>query len=176
MISGQKIALRALELRDASEFQRWINDPETNYWRGLYHPMSEVEALKWIERESTPDPNHLTLAIQTLDGCLVGIIGLRGICARSRRAEIWVYLGEKKIWQQGFGTDAILTFCNYAFVEMNLHRIWLECDPRHRAAIRCYEKCGFRIEGRLRDAYFRHGGFHDTVIMGRLRTDAGPVG
>lgn len=172
MIAGQKITLRALEPRDASDFQRWINDPETNFWRGLYHPMSEADAVKWVERESTPDPARLTLAIQTLDGRFVGTIGLRGICARSRRAEIWVYLGEKNIWQQGLGTDAVRTFCSYAFTEMNLHRIWLECDPGHRAAIRCYEKCGFRLEGTLRDGYFRHGEFHDTAIMGLLRTDA----
>jgi RimJ/RimL family protein N-acetyltransferase len=171
MIIGQKVALRALETRDAPEFKLWINDPETNFWRGLYHPMSEADAVNWISRESSPDPSRLTLAIEAIDGRFVGVIGLRGICARSRRAEIWIYLGDKGIWRKGFGTDAVAILCDYAFKQLNLHRIWLECDPEHAAAIRCYEKNGFRAEGVLRDGYFRHGNFRDTTIMGRLSTD-----
>lgn len=175
MISGEKSTLRSLEQRDASEYHKWINDPETNYWRGLYHPMSENDAAIWVERESHADSGRLTLGVQTLDGKFVGVIGLRGICGRSRRAEIWIYLGDKRIWKKGIGTDAISTLCDYAFEEMNLHRVWLECDQNNIAAIRCYEKCGFRIEGTLRDGYFRHGRFRDTTIMGRLRTDKEPV-
>ena len=173
MIIGQKVQLRGLEPQDAAKYHEWINDPETNYWRGLYHPVSHNEAAKWIERESEPNSSRLTLAIQTLEGNLIGVMGLRGICSRSRRAEIWIYLGEKKNWKQGLGSDAVKVFCKYAFTEMNLHRIWLECDPNNVGAIRCYEKCGFRLEGILRDGYFRHGQYHATAIMGRLSTDEG---
>ena len=38
-------------------------------------------------------------------------------------------------------------------------------------AIRCYEKAGFRHEGRLREALFRHGSYHDILVMGILEDE-----
>lgn len=38
-------------------------------------------------------------------------------------------------------------------------------------AIRCYEKCGFQIEGRLRGAKFIDGQPRDVILMGILREE-----
>ena len=38
-------------------------------------------------------------------------------------------------------------------------------------AIRSYKKCGFVEEGRLRDAFFREGNYHDIVVMGVLEEE-----
>ena len=171
MILGKKSILRALEPGDVPSYHQWINDVETNYWRGLSHPMSEAQARSWIELESQADAEKLTLAIDTQNGEFVGIIGLRGICPRSRRAEIWIYLGNKDRWRQGIGTDAIATLCRYAFEQLNLHRLWLECEPENFGAVRCYEKNNFLKEGIFRDGYYRHGGYRDTVVMALLKTD-----
>lgn len=174
MIQGKTVRLRALESDDLESYYRWINDPQTNYWRGLYHPMSRASVSSWIELEATKDETRLTFAIETTEGAFVGVIGLRGICPRSQRAEIWIYLGERKCWGMGIGTCAVGTLCRYAYEEMNLHRLWLECEPANKSAVRCYEKNGFRQESVLRDGYFRHGKFRDTIMMSRLRTDENP--
>ena len=36
-------------------------------------------------------------------------------------------------------------------------------------AIRCYEKCGFRQEGVLRDEIYREGRYHDAIEMALIR-------
>ncbi|MSP21498.1 MAG: N-acetyltransferase [Dehalococcoidia bacterium] len=41
-------------------------------------------------------------------------------------------------------------------------------NPR---AIRCYEKVGFTIEGRMRDHRHAAGRYHDTLLMGLLRDE-----
>jgi RimJ/RimL family protein N-acetyltransferase len=170
VIKGAKVWLRAVEAEDAERYHQWINDPVTNDQRGLYHPLSQAQAAAYVA-DKAPSPEALTLTVCRGGGDAIGLIGLRGICARSRRAEIWIYLGERSEWGKGFGTEAIRLLTDYAFDEMNLHRIWLECDPDNSAAVRSYEKNGFRLEGRHRDGYFRHGRFRDTVVMGVLRTD-----
>jgi len=170
MIKGVQVLFRALEQPDEKLYHQWINDSETNHWRGLYHPTSEKEAAEWIQANQQARQDRITFAI-LVDGVPVGFIGLRGICARSRRAEIWIYIGAVKKWGQGIATDSIRTLCKYAFEEMNLFRIWLECDPEHLAAFRCYEKVGFRKEGILRKAYYRRGSFRDTCMMGLLRDE-----
>ena len=157
MLTGKNCSLRALESHDAEVYQRWINDNETNFWRGLYHPSSESDARMWVTQESKTESHRLTFAIETVEGVSVGFIGLREICSRSRRAEMWIYIGEKSHWGRGIGSCAVGLLCRYAFNEMNLHRVWLLTNPENVGAVRCYERNGFRVEGVLRDYYFRRG-------------------
>ncbi len=163
-----------MSLKDARRYEAWINDDETNFWRGLYHPTTTAEAKRWIKEQMHAAPDHMAVAIEMGSNgkpTTVGSMGLRGICPRSRRAELWIYLGDKAVWGKGLGQEAIFALCRYGFVEMNLFRIWLETDPQHRSALRCYEKAGFINEGTLRKAYYRRGKFRDTCIMGLLRPD-----
>ncbi len=169
-----RISLRPLSLQDIRRYEAWINDDETNFWRGLYHPTTTSEAQRWIKDQMHAASDHMAVAIETeISGkpTTVGFMGLRSICSRSRRAELWIYLGDKTVWGKGYGQEAITALCRYGFTEMNLFRIWLETDPRHRSALLCYKKAGFIKEGTLRKAYYRRGQFRDTCIMGLLRPD-----
>lgn len=175
MIKHENVILRAVQKSDSENYLKWINDPETNFYRGLYPPTSEVVAQAWVQEQLHQTTEKISLAIEKLDGDkstgAIGFVGLRGACPRSRRAEIWIYLGDKTQWGHGYGLNSIQAVCNYAFTEMNLHRLWLECDPEHAAGVRCYEKVGFVREGTQREAYYRRGAFRDTIIMGLLRPD-----
>jgi len=171
MIAGNKVSLRAILKDDVKAYTSWINDQETNHWRGVNHPTAPDQAAAWLDLEGTVANDRLTLAIDLDTHTFIGLIGLRGICSRSRRAEIWIYLGAKEYWNKGLGQDAVRTICKYAFEEMNLHRIWLECDPENVGAVKCYEKNGFKHEGTLKDGYYRHGKYRDTVMMGLIRPE-----
>ena len=87
---------------------------------------------------------------------------------RNRHAELGVVIGEKAYWGQGYGSDAICTLLRFGFEEMNLHRIYLRVYEDNARGIRAYEKCGFCQEGRLREANFRQGRYHDELVMGIL--------
>jgi RimJ/RimL family protein N-acetyltransferase len=171
MIRGNHVIFKAIEVADVENYHAWINDEETNQWRGLYHPTSREESLKWIEDKRKSCSDRINLSIHTTVGKHIGFIGLQSICPRSRRAELWIYIGDKEYWGKGFGEDATRTLCKYAFEQMNLHRLWLECNPDFVQVTRCYEKVGFKHEGTLRQAYYRDGAFRDTCIMGLLSSD-----
>ncbi|NCN41847.1 GNAT family N-acetyltransferase [bacterium] len=171
MIRGNLVVFKPIEVTDLENYHRWINDEETNQWRGLYHPTSREDALKWIEAKRQPQADKLNLSIYSTNGKHIGFIGLQAICPRSRRAELWIYIGDKEYWGKGFGEDSARTLCKYAFEQMNLYRIWLECNPDFTQVTRCYEKVGFKQEGILRHAYYRDGAFRDTCIMGLLRSE-----
>lgn len=169
MIENNTICLRAIEDSDYIEYNKWINDFETNYWRGNYPPesllQSKVQLQKWSEKSDT----QLTIAITVSPKKLIGLIGLRNICNRSRRAEVWIYIGDKSEWGKGYGQSALELLINYSFNELNLHRLWLECDPNHKPAVTCYEKVGFVKEGIHRDGYYKRGRYHDTMVMGLIK-------
>jgi RimJ/RimL family protein N-acetyltransferase len=54
---------------------------------------------------------------------------------------------------------------------MGLHRIALTVLDDNERARRCYLKCGFREEGRLRSSRFRDGVWHDEIQMSILEDE-----
>jgi RimJ/RimL family protein N-acetyltransferase len=171
MVKGQKIILRAIEQEDLPTFVRWFNDPEVRQYLLMYMPMSPAEEEgKWFERQ-LENPDNRGFAIETTDGVHIGNCGLHDCDWVNRRAVLGIAIGEKEYWGKGYGSDAVRTLLGFAFAEMNLHRVQLEVHDFNPRALRCYEKCGFKLEGRQREALFRNGGYHDTLIMGILREE-----
>lgn len=170
MIWGQKTRLRAIEREDLPTFVRWFNDPEVRQYLAMYMPMSLADEEKWFERQ-LEDQNSRVFAIETEEGVHIGNIGLHNIDWKNRRAILGIVIGEKEYWGQGYGSDAIMALLGFAFGEMNLHRVYLTVYDYNHRAIRCYEKCGFRHEGRLREAHFSSGQYHDELMMGILQEE-----
>ncbi|WP_308524438.1 GNAT family protein [uncultured Tissierella sp.] len=59
----------------------------------------------------------------------------------------------------------------FAFNRLNLHKLDLEVRSYNERAIRCYEKCGFKEEGRIRENFFTDGKYTDTLFMGILKRE-----
>jgi RimJ/RimL family protein N-acetyltransferase len=57
---------------------------------------------------------------------------------------------------------------DYAFYELNLHRISLKVYSMNEKAIHLYKKLGFKEEGVSREVLFREGKWHDLIHMGVL--------
>ena len=130
-------------------------------------PKKSEAATRRYWRESRGDPATVVFAIETLPGEFVGAMDLRDIADRSRTASLGIAIG-KPYWEQGYGTDAVRVACRFAFREMNLQRIELHVHDTNPRGMRAYEKVGFRVEGRLRQAHFAGGRRVDTVVMGLL--------
>ncbi|MFQ6057284.1 MAG: GNAT family N-acetyltransferase [Anaerolineae bacterium] len=170
MIQGKKVRLRAIEREDIPRFVRWLNDQELVRYLARYMPLSKAEEERWFERQ-LEDESGRVFAIETREGVHIGNIGLHRIDWKNSHAELGIFIGEKDYWDQGYGTDAILTLLDFAFNEMNLHRVYLHVLAFNQRAIRCYEKCGFILEGTEREAVFQGGRYHDHLIMGLLRQE-----
>ena len=59
----------------------------------------------------------------------------------------------------------------YAFEKMKLHRVELTVLDYNLRGIRCYEKCGFRREGVLRESAFIEGEYHSDIMMSILESE-----
>jgi RimJ/RimL family protein N-acetyltransferase len=82
-----------------------------------------------------------------------------------------ITIGERDAWGKGYGTDAAHLMVGHAFKGLGLHRVALSVFSFNERAIRSYEKVGFRVEGRLREAIWRDGQYWDEVQMGVLREE-----
>ena len=171
-MNGILVRLRAYEKSDADALVRWFSDDEVTRWLGPMNvPISRAKQEKFIEMAAEAGDDAKYFAIETLDRKLVGDCGLGYIDWKCRKAEFFITIGEKQLWDKGFGTDALRIVARLAFDKMNLNRLWLTALVDNPRAVRCYEKCGFVREGLLRQESYVDGNYRDVFLMALLRAD-----
>ncbi|KAF1931112.1 acyl-CoA N-acyltransferase [Didymella exigua CBS 183.55] len=69
---------------------------------------------------------------------------------------------------KGYGREAIEWALYYAFRRAGLHRVKITAFEWNTGALRFYEKVGFKVEGREREALWHEGRFWDQVVLGML--------
>ena len=174
-LQGELVTLRPVERDDIevlhgfdSVYESW---PEISY--EPYAPKALEEVLKAFDGEDESayrgSPSFVPFAI-VVDEELAGMCCFWGIDLHNRRAHLGIGLGEE-FRGRGIGTDATRVMLHYAFVDRGLHRVQLEVLASNAAAIRSYEKCGFREDGRMRESAWVRGAFVDEVYMSVLAGD-----
>ncbi|MEV0451863.1 GNAT family protein [Streptomyces sp. NPDC050600] len=88
-----------------------------------------------------------------------------------RHAGIDLYL-DPSVHGKGLGTDAVRTLARHLVDDLGHHRLVIDPAADNVAAIRCYEKAGFRPVGVMRQ-YERDtdGGWHDGLLMDLLASE-----
>lgn len=172
MLKGQKTLIRPIEEDDMDTFYQWYNDQEVNLWSSGAWPLNTLLSKDQLtERILDDSPDNYRYAITDQDNQLIGTIGFKEVNLPSRSASLFVVIGDKSFWGKGYGTDALITFARFLFNQWNFHRLSLDTWDENIRAIKAYEKVGFKIEGRQREARFVLGNYHDSILMGLLRAE-----
>jgi len=174
MIYGERIRLRGVEREDIPLFVKWLNDPEVMEYLMMRLPISTADEMHWFERLADLAPAEKPLAIEIRHGKswrLVGNSGFHELHWTDRSAEIGLFIGDKSIWDKGYGTETVRLLLKHGFETLNLNRIYLRVYEPNKRAIRAYEKAGFVHEGCLRQAVYKNGRYLDELIMSVLRSE-----
>lgn len=150
IIPGEKVLLRPIQPADYPHLVAWSNDSEMREYVEGDYPGTLEECEHWYQDGKLNRHSQRFGIARVDDQRLIGDIELVHIAWRSGDAELRIRIGDKSLWDQGLGTDSVLALSAHAFERMNLSRIYLRVFSFNKRAIRCYEKCGFRKEGRLR--------------------------
>ena len=174
IIYGKRVRLRGAERGDLEKFVVWINDPEVTEGLTLFLPMSTVDEEKWFENAMQRLQEEKPLVVDMKDGTdwrLIGNSSFFDFDWIARSAEVGIMIGEKTIWNQGYGTEVMGLLLRHGFETLNLNRVYLRVYAENKRAIRTYEKAGFVHEGRMRQAVFKHGSYSDVLYMSVLREE-----
>jgi UDP-4-amino-4,6-dideoxy-N-acetyl-beta-L-altrosamine N-acetyltransferase len=165
------IELRPFEEEDLPQVLAWANSSFVRCAVGTIRPISMFEHRRWYERIQQ-DPTRLTLTIWSKqEDKKVGLIGLSSIDRNYRSCEIWLYLGEAKFQGKGIGRAAVQTMVEMTFNTLGLHRVTAQVFSYNETACKFFMACGFREEGRLREAAFKSGEFCDKRVFGLLESE-----
>jgi len=149
-----------------SEFHRLADSDPAILW-------SEKKVKEWFEKqfENGFKPERYSFAVRTLDGDK--LIGFFGMWVDLIHSEAWVGIGigEREFWGKGYGTEMMRLCLQYAFTELNVHRVSLGLHSYNPRALKSYEKAGFRLEGCTRGDTLREGKRTDGFWMGILREE-----
>jgi RimJ/RimL family protein N-acetyltransferase len=134
---------------------------------------SEKRYKEWMEKqvEAGFKPEQYFFSVRTL--AEDQYIGFLDLWVDLIHSDVWVGLGigEREFWSKGYGTDMMKLCMQYVFTELCLERLSLGVHEYNPRALRSYEKCGFRLEGRTRQEIMREGKRYDSLWMGILREE-----
>jgi len=170
IIATERLLLRPFPKSDREAVLDLYSDSKTmRYWsKEPITSLDEADSLIEQELEWPAKEKCFNWAIALPDSnLLIGKICLFHLSERNRRAEIG-YLLNRKLWGKGYMSEALACVLAYGFRELEFHRIEADTDPQNLASLALLEKFGFVREGFLKERWFVHGKWHDSVMLGLL--------
>ncbi len=166
MFIGERINLRAMKREDIEYAVRYQSDLDVtnNYFMSLnLFPTSDMWD-KWYEGIAEDDKGF-SFAIENKGGLYIGGCHTMWLNWKNRTTYIAIYIGHPDYRSKGYGTEALTLFLDFLFNELGLRKVKLNVFSFNSRAIRCYEKCGFSLDGINREELFRGGRYHDNLAM-----------
>lgn len=163
------IRLRPVEERDLEAIRLLRNDETT--WVHLTDPLSLTAAdqKSWFEGLSRKSGRFYFVAHST-NVPFIGLVRMDEHDTQNRSIRVGADV-VPELRGKGYGRDIYLTIKKYAFDILNIHRLWLAVLESNAHAIRLYEKQGFVLEGRYRQAVWRDGLYVDYLLMSLLEDE-----
>lgn len=108
---------------------------------------------------------HYFTIVESEKNAPIGICWLKNVNTLERNAEIVILIGNKNYLGKGYGEESINLLLDYSFNIINLNNIMLSVYAFNKRAIKCYEKCGFKIFGVRRKSFTIGKKSYDEVYM-----------
>ena len=175
MLTGEKICLRAIEETDLDILRNWRNRPEFKRNFREYREISNTMQHNWFNKIVNGDDRTIMFSICDKEtGKLLGCCGLCYINWVQRNADLSLYIGYKNSYidDEGIAEEACRLMFEYAFGELNLHKVWTELYEYDGMKIDFYtKKFGFKIDGVLRDNHYMDGKWWGSTMLSLLKAE-----
>ena len=160
-VRGESVVLRPLEQGDIPRLLEIGRQPEVARW------WTSVTEEKLTAKAEGRD--EVTALAVLVDGDVAGMIQYQEEDdPEYRSAGIDIFLSAD-VHGRGLGTDAVGTLARWLIRERGHHRVTIDPAVENPAAVRAYEKAGFRPVGVMREYWTDpDGARHDGLLMDLL--------
>ena len=170
-LTGSHVVLREPRDEDKAAWLAYGRDPE--FVRLMGGDASEMRPLASEE----VDEQYRSLIDERwswsveYEGRFAGTAMLHSWEARNRRIRYAIGIRDRNLWGMGIGTEITRMLLKFAFEFLAVHRVDLRVLEENARAVRCYEKCGFVVEGREREGVQVGGAFKTDLMMSILEDE-----
>lgn len=158
-------SLRSVHPDDYENLFVWVNNRSSRIQSSSFKPVSWFEHVTWIDGVLQSDDSLLLIIEEDASKVAVGHVHLSGISRINRSCNLAIRIGAEEYRNRGLGSSALKDTLRLAWADLGLHRVQLTVIESNYRARRTYEKCGFVLEGCLRDAVFVDGRFANLLVM-----------
>lgn len=170
MLKGRLCTVRHLLNTDLNTYIALVNDlPSRGDYFSSQFTSPELMRKEFLSTAFVTEEREL-FVIEDHTHHIVGTIShFKSRTPISR--EIGYRLFDSSLAGRGYTTEATRLMVNHLFNTYQYHRLELLMAPGNRASERIAQKCGFREEGTLRQAFFLNGALHDSKLYSLLRPE-----
>lgn len=169
MLTGRLVGLRPMRSDDLDFLAELANTTAVRtHVVGWDWPVAPDAQREWFPTALRDPRNRRLTVTDAATDRPVGLTGLWDVDWHNRSALTAVKL-MPGVAPKGAGSDSIKLVMAWSFHEVGLRRLHSTILDFNAASLGAYvRKCGWRIEGRDREAVFRHGAWHDLVRVAVL--------
>lgn len=172
---GERIMLREYKREDLQDMRKWVNDPEVvDNLSDIFllpHSLDTTEEFLDSVLKGTRQNAYSFVIAEKNTETYIGQIDLLYINWKNRFAEIGIVIGDEVNRGKGIGTEALMVLQEFVFNRLNMNRLEIKVHSYNTRAHRCYLKSGFKEEGRLRQVFYIHGKYFDTIVLSMLKSE-----
>lgn len=174
---GDKVRLAAPDMEKDVEIEsKWTLDLDYLHAinaRPAYPLNPHFMKKQYEEQQKEAEKSRLfwwAVRLKT-DDRLIGWLKFGRLNWTHHTASLEMAIGAPADRHQGYGSDVMRLALDYAFNELNLHRIGASVPGYNAGALRFFGRFGFVEEVRRREALHLHGQRYDDVWLGLLHTE-----
>lgn len=104
--------------------------------------------------------------LDKITGKLVGAGGVHTVCYMHHYAEFGYYL-DKDATGHGYVTEFVQLLSKELF-SRGIHRLIIGCDVDNHASAAVAERCGFMLEGIMKEARLAYGEYRDNKLYAKI--------
>jgi [ribosomal protein S5]-alanine N-acetyltransferase len=177
-IQGKGFYMREVRLSDIEgNWYQWLNDEVvTKFQNKGIIPNTREKQRAYLEAITTSDTDVVLALVDDSSERHFGNIGLHEIDPIHRSAKIGIVIGEKQFQGKGYGKQAWNLITEYGLKRLNLHRLYAHIIKDNVPCLRAAQASGFKIEGEMRDVFFKQGKYHNVLYLNLLKGDFNKIG
>jgi len=101
------------------------------------------------------------------------LIGSCSVCVSNiGNREGWIgYCLNRYFWGKGYATETANALVDFGFDRLNLHRIFVTCDPANTASAHVLKRIGMKFEGCMREHMWARGKWRDSLLYAILEQE-----
>lgn len=169
-VQGETVLLRPIAEAELSLLVDWSADAEVLRLAGIgYHALAPAEIKKWWEEAGT-DARSCHWGLEW-EGRLVGRTAIHQIDWTARHGWTATLVGDRSVWRRGIATEAMALRSEYAFRQLNLHKLNSGYADGNAGSAEAQRRAGYRQIVRLKEQLYRDGRWFDGIMTELLRED-----